>query len=98
VLRVHAFEDEKVDRCTDEFGLGGAEREVGQIGASCSANMPLNTERERCTAAFFASGNLSAVVFSPTSLPISYMRKSAAAMSRARATIPTAAREGMWEW
>ena len=32
VLGVHAFEDEKVDRCADEFRLGGAEGEVGEIG------------------------------------------------------------------
>ena len=31
VLRVHAFEDEEVDRRSDEFGLGGAEREIGKI-------------------------------------------------------------------
>ncbi len=27
-----AFEHEKVDRRADEFGFGGAEREIGQIG------------------------------------------------------------------
>ena len=31
ILRVHAFEDEEVDRRSDEFGLGGAEREIGKI-------------------------------------------------------------------
>ena len=61
-------------------------------------SMPLNTERDRCTAAFLASGNLSLALFSPISLPISYMRKSAAAMSSTRTMIPTAAREGMREW
>jgi len=60
--------------------------------------MPLNTERERCTAAFFASGNLSVAVFAPTGLPILYMRKSAAAMSSAREIIATAVSEGMRAW
>ena len=32
VLAVHAFEDEKVDWRTYEFGLCGAGREVGEIG------------------------------------------------------------------
>ena len=50
----------------------GLKGKLGRYGASCSANMPLSTDRDRCTAAFLASGNLSAVVFSPTSLPISY--------------------------
>ena len=30
-LRVHASENQKVDRCTDKFRLSGAEREVGEI-------------------------------------------------------------------
>jgi hypothetical protein len=60
--------------------------------------MPLSTDRDRCTAAFFASGNLSVALFSPTSLPISYIRKSAAATSKARTMIPTAVSEGMREW
>jgi hypothetical protein len=32
VLRVHAFEDEEVDWRSDEFRLGGTEREVRKIG------------------------------------------------------------------
>ena len=31
VLRIHAFEDEEVDRCADEFCLGGAEGEVREV-------------------------------------------------------------------
>ena len=89
-LFVHAFEDEEIDRRSDEFGLGGAEREIGKVGVRGSANMPPSTERDRRTAAFFASGNLSAVVFSPTSLPISYIKYRAAAMKRIKTTIANA--------
>ena len=32
VMRIHAFENEEVDRCADEFRLSGAEGEVGEIG------------------------------------------------------------------
>ena len=32
MMRIHAFEDEEVDWRTDEFRLGGAEGEVGEIG------------------------------------------------------------------
>ena len=31
VLFIHPFEDEEIDRRSDEFGLGGAEREIGKI-------------------------------------------------------------------
>ena len=31
VLFVQTFEDEEIDRRPDEFGLGGAEREIGKI-------------------------------------------------------------------
>ena len=68
-----SFENEKVDWRPDDFASVGLKGKLGRYGASCSANMPLSTERDRCTAAFFASDNLSVAVFSPTSLPISYI-------------------------
>jgi hypothetical protein len=78
------------------FASVGVEREVRELWRELLGEHA-STERERCKAALFASGNFSAAVFSPTNLPISYMRKSAPAVSSARAIIAAAVKEDMRE-